>query len=726
MGNLNTHNFNKIDVYLNNSEYYDFFLVNGHDENYFDNKEEGSCLVVHYDFNENNIYPNLSATTKTIYSLVTWDGAINTGYTLPYFGLTGLDNGFIIFNKLSADTSNQALLSAMTGTVITIPSGDTRLFLTQVTGMTNNYLYPISIETDPTVGLFSRFYGGFYQGFFKLDGYTYEVLPTRFSKAWASEFWLRKSDVIFSGNNISSFSLVKNNASRSVSITPTSLFTDTSIGQMPLSVDVSIDGGNSFTNLLELNNNGYTTNDVTIALSSFLGSQFYWLDDSINTGFINYSENPLVYTNVVLNYNDASSLITSLGFFGDIGLSGFQYNQGFEIFNNETQVWGIINNLSSFLLNNSNDWLNLLNITTNQIWSFIESGDTVTFLNTGNTRYTKIRRIAFNSDNEIILSNNNIVPVLNDNNPNNKGFFFYIGTRAENKYWNIFEGNNTGCTINCESDSGCTDSVTNFCTIPKETEISISGDSGYPIKLSPPPLEITEITNPFLIYGRASGNSTCGRCGAPSGLGNKTVCNYDNEGEELLELDKDIDIYDNALGLRIRDNGSIGYRALRFTGYCSGDTYVTGITVEEKYSDGGVIEDDKWHNVVVKYVMPNEYDESDLKHGKPRKGRLMFYVDCKLRFVAEDVDEFIFRRLNEYKDKQLGVPYNISLGGGTQGLLESMTFDGQDTDDIGLEIEKNFAGTFIGDISQFKFYICNLSWCEIKDSCKNENKRYGN
>jgi hypothetical protein len=286
--------------------------------------------------------------------------------------------------------------------------------------------------------LFSRFYGGFYQGFFKLDGYTYEVLPTRFPKAWASEFWLRKSDAIFSGNNISSFSLVKNNATRSVSITPASLFTDTSIGQIPLSIDVSIDGGNTFTNLLELSNNGYTTNDVTNALSLFLDSPFYWSNNTINTALVNYSENPLVYTNVVLNYNDASSLITSLGFFADLSISGFQYNQGFEIFNNETQDWVTINNPSSIVFNDSNDWLNLLNITTNQIWSFIESGDTVTFLNTGNTRYTKIRRIAFDSDNEIILGNNNITPVLNDNNPNNKGFFFYIGTRAENKYWNIF------------------------------------------------------------------------------------------------------------------------------------------------------------------------------------------------------------------------------------------------------------------------------------------------
>ncbi len=112
----------------------------------------------------------------------------------------------------------------------------------------------------------------------------------------------------------------------------------------------------------------------------------------------------------------------------------------------------------------------------------------------------------------------------------------------------------------------------------------------------------------------------------------------------------------------------------------------------------------------------------------PRKGKLMFYVNCRLKHVAE-FDEFIARRLGiangEHWKKQVGVPYNISLGGGTQGLLESMTFDGQDTSDLGLCIQENFAGTFIGSISQFRFHICDLNWCELKANCAEECDRYG-
>jgi len=53
-----------------------------------------------------------------------------------------------------------------------------------------------------------------------------------------------------------------------------------------------------------------------------------------------------------------------------------------------------------------------------------------------------------------------------------------------------------------------------------------------------------------------------------------------------------------------------------------------------------------------------------------------------------------------------------------------MTFDGQDPSDIGLEIEENFAGTFIGGISQFRFYICDLNWCDLKFNCEIEDERY--
>jgi hypothetical protein len=563
MGNLKNYNFNKIDMYLSNFQYYDYYLTL--DELSIPPFSD-DCFVVNYDFNDINIYSSGSTSASTIHSLETWVGATNSGYTFTTFGLTGLDNGYIDFDKTTGDTANSALLSALTGTTVVITSGDTRLTLNRVTGMTGNYEYPIDILSDST-GDYAKLCGGFYQGYYKLDGYNYQVLPTRVEKAWVADFWLRKSDLTCSGY-------------------------------------------------------------------------------------------------------------------------------------------------------------------------------------TGTT--------------------------LNDTYPDNKGFFFYMGTRAENKFWNIFEGLNTGCTSGCTSSSACTGTVTTYCTIPKETEIAISGDSGYPIRLSPPPLEITEISNPFLlygrasknnrcgtcgsktddlgtlttcssattititgftteitnrqnpflIYGRASNNRSCGTCGTSSGFGNQTVCTFSGFTSVLDELDKDVDVIDNAIGFRIKDDGSIGYRALKLTGTCVDDVYITGVTVEEGYSVSGVVTDDQWHMVSIRFVLNKEVPENRLNCASPRVGKLMIYVDGRLKKTFYEVDEFIAKRLNEYKDKQLGVPFNISLGGGSQGLLESMTFDGQDPNDLGLKIEQNFAGTFIGDISQFRFYICDLNWIDINNNYNTDKNRY--
>ena len=134
---------------------------------------------------------------------------------------------------------------------------------------------------------------------------------------------------------------------------------------------------------------------------------------------------------------------------------------------------------------------------------------------------------------------------------------------------------------------------------------------------------------------------------------------------------------------------------------------------------------DTWSYIAIRFIMPY-MDECQLKSAKPRKGKLMFYINGRLKFVVNEFDEMVARRLQEYKSKQVGVPFNFSLGGGSQGLLESQTFDGLDMRDRGLPIEQNFAGTFIGAISQFKFNICDLAFCDIQYNYLMDSERYGN
>lgn len=601
MGNIKNFNFNKLDLKLSNSDYWDFYLAN--DEGSGPNCNSllsGSCFVVWYDFNNPNIYSSPSS-YENIYSLVKWDGAVNSGYTFDTIGLTGIDNGLIVFNKASGDTSNLALLSALTGTTLVIPSGDTRLHMTRVTGTTGNYVYPYEILIDvttPNIGNFLNLYGGFYQGYYKLDGSSYEVLPTRVNDAWAAEFWL----------------------------------------------------------------------------------------------------------------------------------------------------------------------------TTKQ---FETTGTT-----TGKT--------------------------LNDTYPNNSGFFFYMGTRAENKFWNKWEGSDTGCTHNCVSaTTACTDTVSQWCTVPKEDEITIVGDYGIGISLDPPRTEIDLITNGFLIYGRAydgrpsaltgttiytptvTGDvitSSCNLCGCNhDGLGTQTACSYDGNGipvshtrkkltneqnpfliygrgsgiistgdtcctgpndglgnhtagsfsgfsTDETSIDYNLDIIDNALGFRIKPDGSIGYRLLTVTGSCVTNgtvrTYVSGTTIQEGYSIPNLIDPQYWYYVVIKFVTDYK-DDCELKTNKQRTGKLQFYINGYLKYVVNDFPEFVGKRLDEYKSKQVGVPFNFSLGGGSQGLIESQTFGGLDLSDRGLPIETNFGGTFFGGISQFKFNICDMSLCQIRNAYAAEVNKYG-
>lgn len=100
MGNIKNFNFNKLDLRLSNSDYWDFFLAS--DDSTLQPVgpvSSGDCLVVWYDFNNESIYPNSATTASTIYSLVTWNGATNTGYTFNTIGLTGIDNGLVTFEK---------------------------------------------------------------------------------------------------------------------------------------------------------------------------------------------------------------------------------------------------------------------------------------------------------------------------------------------------------------------------------------------------------------------------------------------------------------------------------------------------------------------------------------------------------------------------------------------------------------------------------------------------
>ena len=116
----------------------------------------------------------------------------------------------------------------------------------------------------------------------------------------------------------------------------------------------------------------------------------------------------------------------------------------------------------------------------------------------------------------------------------------------------------------------------------------------------------------------------------------------------------------------------------------------------------------------------------------------MIYVNGKLIYTIDDFEEVIPRGLNTDKEKQVGVPFNVSWGGGTQGLHENLVplsctgLTGPYTQDpelfptsvlnnsslSGLKtnilLEQEFGGTFEGGISQFRMYVEPLDSSEIR------------
>ena len=168
-----------IDAKLYSANYYDFMLFKG-DVYKQNNKDLNNICIA--DFSKLTIKDGI------LYSDNTWSGATNSGVELNNIGLTGVDNGFIAFRK--DRVTNEEFLNLYLKSQFKIESGDTRLFLTPVTGNTQMYSYPMSlIETEDEKYIALK--GGFYQGFFKLEGNDYQVLPNEMKNDWGLHFELR-------------------------------------------------------------------------------------------------------------------------------------------------------------------------------------------------------------------------------------------------------------------------------------------------------------------------------------------------------------------------------------------------------------------------------------------------------------------------------------------------------------------------------------------------------
>ena len=98
---------------------------------------------------------------------------------------------------------------------------------------------------------------------------------------------------------------------------------------------------------------------------------------------------------------------------------------------------------------------------------------------------------------------------------------------------------------------------------------------------------------------------------------------------------------------------------------------------------------------------------------KSEKMQIYIYVNGKLVLVSKELPILNLKMLNDLPQKQEGVPFNISLGGGTQGLAETVYLNYLKLPEYVLPLEKEFGGSFIGYIKTFRFYTCPLNYTEI-------------
>jgi hypothetical protein len=365
--------------------------------------------------------------------------------------------------------------------------------------------------------------------------------------------------------------------------------------------------------------------------------------------------------------------------------------------------------------------------------------------------------------------------------PQNENMFFYFGTRAENKYYHHASGSpnsDSGYTRTTESLNGCLKTCACF-----NTGITNS--------------RCIEVYNPleYTVEHNTDCNCDCSNNTVPNPDKDPLYDSMSNAFSLRLSGDP------SNPKICVKTLKMTGDCIVTGTTPVTGITYLTGYSISESCSTSRVfdycaengpsyLESDHWFLVDAVWERNTYFDTCDLYYrgglglitnfkyvdslsnntvnlieppithtGSPapdqveivnlnerwlieksdRLGSLKIYVNGKLFYVINGFEEIIPRGLNAEKEKQLGVPFNISWGGGTQGLRESLTFTGcpqtlsgitytQDPEVMpnqtlssttfsalttNIYIEPSFAGTFDGAISQFRMYTEPLNAAEI-------------
>lgn len=662
MANLKDNNYHNLKIRVNKDEYWDFFInkdaygaFNSNSNAMYD-----ACLISYIDA---SLSECVSADTW-LYSTedYQWESAYTTNSVLNNIGYTGIDNGLITYRK--DRISNKDFFNIFTTSKYEINGDDNRLKLHAVSGNTLLYDYPVQLDNDNGI---IKFNGGFYQGFFKTKCDEYQILPSTMEDfdTWGFEFVLNKCDFEKESDKTLNDKYPDNKGiffylgTRAENKWIYLYDKDDIEGRescFTLSYDEYIEGGG-------------------INKKDYIVGNFYDVDPEFIQEFLDIDE----YLN--FNYYDDSLYTPSeKDLIGD-----YVECEGMSIMDDYLDY-----DIKPRIIDETKP-----HITMDSWCCDIEE------------KKTKTKQVSY--FNACGCVKQAYVKVPDDKQPVGCELF------GEDYYIDDFDG--------LDYDTDYFENELNIVDFEYET------DNGFLLTSANDYYFYTD--NKFLLFDRTPKGYTVrdwveGSQMMYFGKRNKfkgnlfILMNRTCTGYTVRDIDKlrdqannkydDLynDIYNNAFALRIKDDGSIGYRYLVLD--CESDNKGK-YTVEEGYSFPGVISDCEWHTVHVKvknYI---------------GKVKLYFYVDGKLVYITKDLPEFNFHALNDLYEKQEGVPFNISLGGGTQGLAETVQINYMLEPTRVYPLEENFAGTFIGYMKSFKFYNCSLEYMNILNNFKYENKR---
>ena len=576
-------------------------------------------------------------------SKYTWENAISVGYTLYNITYTGVDNGLFTFRK--DRITNKDFLDIFQANKLKIEENDTSLKLHAVSGNTLQYDYPLHCNDE-----YVTFNGGFYQGFFKTECDKYQVLPTHFDdgETYNIEFTLKKCDMEPESKKTLNDKYPDNKG---------------------IFFYVGTRSENKWIYL-------YDKEDVDGLEDCYqLG-----MDDFVEGGEIDKKDH------IIGNFYDLDPEFVE---------------------DDLTWDWDDYTNYNyydeSLYAKDSCDW--------DEMFDYVEINPTET-----------AKTIDETADHINMSSWCCTVPQREEKYVL-KPYFVGCGCPVKYKKEKVksddeYDNYLSGClTFGEDGYIGSWDDLVDSDYDYWEPELDITDfqyytDNGF--NLAEANWYYFYTDNKYLMFDRTKSGKTIrnwiegtqymyyGRKNNFKGnlfiLMNRTKTGYTVNTIDALR-DKDAnyynpykDLYNNALAFRITDKGEIGYRLLTIDCEKEGRDKTSII---EGYSSENVIPECEWVTINVRIT----FIGGD-------KMKFMFYINGKLKYISKELPRIELRELNDLYEKQEGVPYNISIGGGTQGLAETIQYNYMLNPTRVYPIEKYFAGTFIGHIKSFKIYNC--------------------